>query len=104
MYSVKHTSYSGLSGIPEVFEDRERARTECAHRLRRLRKRYPVVTLTPGETWEVREPEGCAMVPDACGVLHLRHITFECAECGGEHETRDEAADCCTPDDYCEEE
>ena len=46
------------------------------------------------------------MVPDACGTLCLTHVTFECRECGHQHETREDAAQCCTnvdADDYCEE-
>lgn len=105
MYSVKHVSYCGMVGIPEVHEARSDARTECAHRLRRLRKRFPVVTLTPGAKWEIQEPEGAVAIPDACGTLVLRHVTFECRECGHGCETRDNALACCADDgsNYCEE-
>lgn len=103
MYSVKHISYCGMVDIPEVIEDRETARTECAHRLRRLRKRFPVVTLESGKAWEIQEPEGAVGVPDACGTLVLKHVTFECLECGCEYETRDDALTCCDCSNYCEE-
>lgn len=106
MYSVRQHSYTGLSGIPEVFDSHTRARDEIAHRITRARGRgFPVVTLSKGATWEIMEPDGAAGVPDACGTLHLNHITYECRECGHQCETRDAAIACCRDDadNYCAE-
>jgi hypothetical protein len=105
MYSVRHVSYCGMAGVPEVADDLRAARDECARRLRAFRKRFPVATITRGMEWEIQEPEGCKMVPDACGTLAIRHVTFECRECGSQCETRDVALECCAPTlHFCEEE
>lgn len=102
MYSLKHVSYCGMVGIPECFETRAEVRGAAARRLARYRKRFPVTTLESGLEWEIQEPADCSMVPDACGVLRITHTTFECRECGCEHETRSDARECCT-NIYCEE-
>jgi hypothetical protein len=85
-----------MSGIRETFTDNAEARQDIARRLRSARQRYDVTTLTPGEEWEILEPEDSQMVPDACGTLTLRRQTFECRECGSKHDTKEEAYACCT--------
>jgi len=98
MYQVRHFGYCGMGDVPAAHEERESARRHAAARLRRYRRRFPVVILQRGKAWEICEPEGCTMVPDACGTLRLTHITHECRECGFEHETREEAYHCCEID------
>jgi hypothetical protein len=79
------------------------ARTAAARLIRRRRRQgFPVVILERGREWEVMEPEGCAMVPDACGVLYISRETFGCRECGCDYDTRDDAAQCCAVDDWRE--
>lgn len=106
MYQVIRFPYCGLSIPVRNFETAADAREHVAGFLRRMRGRYPVQTLARGARWEVCEPDGAAMVPDACGTLRLEHVTFECRECGSQHETRDDAAECCAyiPEDDCNEE
>lgn len=105
MYTVRHHSYTGLCGIPEAFETHAKARAEVASRLRRYRKRFPVVMLNRGASWEIQEHENAVGVPDACGTLVLRRITFECAECGSQCDTRSIAFECCNPTEiFCEDE
>jgi len=95
MFQVNHFAYCGMADIPATHEDRRDARRHAAQRLKRYRRRFPVVTLERGKAWEIQEPADCTMVPDACGTLRLTHITFECRECGHEHETREESIHCC---------
>jgi hypothetical protein len=103
MYQVQHYAYCGMSGIPQTFDTLTDARIYIAGRLRRYRRRYPVVTLEAGSAWEVCEPEDCAMVPDACGTLSLRHVTHDCRECGRACESADDALACCyVSDDWSE--
>ena len=95
MYRVQHHAYCGLSTVPVTFEDRQDARALAAEKIRRARRRFHVVTLERGAQWEILEPENCTLVPDACGTLAIHHTTFECRECGCDHETREHARDCC---------
>lgn len=99
MYRVQHHAYSGLSGIPALFDERREARDLAAEKIRRARRRFRVVTLKRGAQWEVQEPDDCTLVPDACGTIAIHHTTFECRECGCDHETREQAAQCCNGDD-----
>jgi hypothetical protein len=104
MYLVKHVSYCGMTGVPEAQESLRDARRECARRLRSYRRRFKVATLEPGAQWEILEPEDSAMVPDACGTLSIKRVTFECRECGSQCDTREIAYECCHPSEiYCEE-
>lgn len=97
MYHVKQFPFCGLSMLPRVLDDRAEARDYAAELLRRRRRQgFPVSILNVGQSWEVGEPEGAAMVPDQCGTIELVHQTFECTECDCEHETRDDARECCT--------
>lgn len=99
MYSVKHYAYTGCNNPPETFESETDARGYAARILRRRRSQgFPVTTLWSGRQWEILEPERCAIIPDACGVLEISHDTFECRECGSQHETRENAYLCC--EDY----
>ena len=95
MYKVNHYSYSGMHGVPACFDTEQEARTHVAARLRRYRKHFPLQVLSRGEEWEILEPEGVSMVPDACGTLGLVHVTWECRECGSECETQHDALHCC---------
>lgn len=96
MFTVQHVSHCGMSGLLRTYDERAEARQAAAKRLRAHRRAgYPVATLDRGMQWEILEPDGCAMVPDACGLLVLDHATFECPECGCAHETRDDARACC---------
>lgn len=105
MYTVRHHSYCGMRGVPEAFDTNAEARSHVARKLRTYRKRFPVVTLSPGTEWEIQEHENAVGVPDACGTLVLRHVTFECGECGSHCESREVAAQCCNPTEYyCSEE
>lgn len=71
-YSVTTQGYCGMS-IPhgEGFtykEAQERARA----RLTWFRLRVGGAIARLGRNrWELQEPEGCCMVPDACGVLEI---------------------------------
>jgi hypothetical protein len=80
--------YCGMP-IPIVEEgDMAECRSAVAQEVRRLRAQgFPVVTLEKGTEWEVQEPEDSCMVPDECGVLHLRPIkirVFDCWNCGAD--------------------
>ena len=88
MYHVQHHAYCGMSGIPDTFEDSTDARKAVARELRTYRRSFKIATLERGASWEILEPEDCAMVPDTCGTLSLVHQTFECPECGYACETR----------------
>lgn len=99
MYRVQMHSYCGLSNLPITFDESGDARDCAASKLRRARRRFRVVTLERGKQWEIQEPEDCAMVPDACGTLAIHHTTFECRECGSDHETREHAGQCCAFND-----
>jgi hypothetical protein len=95
MYQVEHISYCGMRGIPTCFDTEEEARQYAADFIRRYRRRYKLTTLQPGEKWEVLEPENTVLVPDACGVLSIEHVTYECFECGTHHDTKHDALHCC---------
>lgn len=78
--------YCGMP-IPIVDEgDMAECRSAVAQEVRRLRAEgFPVVTLEKGTEWEVQEPADCDMVPDSCGILHIRPIqirVFACFTCG----------------------
>lgn len=68
-YGGWHTCHEGLT----YFE----ARMEVAKRLRYLRKQgYPISVLSPGNYWEVEEPEdNQGLVPPACGRYEIRCTT-----------------------------
>jgi len=101
MYSLVMSSYCGMSRtIGNADTDGTDARRAAAALIRRRRRQgFPVTTLERGREWEVLEPADCAMVPDACGQLYIRHDTFDCRECGHACETRDDAARCCYMED-----
>jgi len=99
MYTLNHHAYCGMSGIEEEHEDKPDARKEAADRLRAYRQNFHITTLVRGAEWEIQEPEDSVMVPDECGVLALRHVTFECRECGSDCETKEAAAECCAESD-----
>jgi hypothetical protein len=96
--------YCGMP-IPIVEEgDKADCREEAARYIRNLRADgYPVVTVEPGQEWEVQEPDDCGMIPDECGMLLLRPVkvrVYECRVCGYdvmEGET-------CSCEEPCEEE
>jgi len=96
MYKVTFTSYCGMSNVPQSFDALEDARNYAAQRLSSLRRRFKIATLQRGKEWEVLEPENAIMVPDACGILYIQHCTWACRECGCEHETSEDAVQCCT--------
>lgn len=96
MYRVNHSSYCGMRDVPACFDEATDARQYAAQRLRRYRKHFQIATLETGKEWEILEPEdNAAMVPDACGILAIEHVTYECRECGGAHETQADALHCC---------
>lgn len=97
MYTLTHTAYCGMTSTYNTLSDRTDSRDGAARKIRQARRRgLTVTTLERGRQWEILEPEGAAMVPDACGVLTLHHTTWECRECGCAHETRGDADECCT--------
>lgn len=92
---VRHSAYCGMSDS-ETFESMSEARQDVARRIRRYRRQgFPVDVLEPGESWEIQEPENCMMVPDCCGTISIRRVTFECQECGCEYDDDDDAIACC---------
>jgi hypothetical protein len=104
MYHVSHNAYCGMQTLSRYVDDESEARQIVADRLSRLRRKYPVQTLTKGKTWEILEPADCVMVPDACGVISLEHITYACEECGSEHEESGGAFWCCKIDEDADNE
>lgn len=90
-----------MSGVPTCFDTDSEARDYVARKLRRARRGYRVTTLVLGKSWEVLEPYDCLMVPDACGTWDLERVTYECRECGSDHDTPHDALHCCA--DYSEE-
>ena len=104
MYIVKHVGYCGMQTFREAFEDKADARNYAAERLARFHRHFPVQTLGRGEGWEILEPDGCMMVPDSCGIMRLYRVGFACNECGFEHDTKQEAFECCAMlEDDCNE-
>ncbi len=100
MFKLRFSAYCGMSHNIVTTDERTVARCHAADALRRAREHgLKPTTLTRGEWWEICEPENCVMVPDECGQLYLRHETFECRECGSEHETADAARECCAFDE-----
>lgn len=90
-HRVTHYGYCGMAGVPSFAADLAEARECAARRLRYYRRAgYPVATLERGARWEIQEPDGVLMVPDACGTLELVDIRPTCRECGArfEPETR----------------
>jgi hypothetical protein len=103
-FKLTLNGYCGMP-IPIVDEgDKEDCRKAAARRIRALRADgYPVVTLEPGQAWEVQEPEDCVLIPAWCGVLRLAPLpirVFECWECGFDI-PEGESCNCQEP---CEEE
>jgi hypothetical protein len=103
-FLVSLMGYCGMR-IPIVDEgDKQECRSAVAKELRTLRAQgYPVQTQKKGESWEVCEPEDCAMVPDSCGILSLRPIklrVFECYICGCDIPE----GESCNCEEPCEEE
>ena len=96
MFTVQRYPYCGLSMPAHEFDNEPDARSYVAEMLTRLRRKFPVVVLTRGQEWEVCEPDGAAMVPDACGTITLEHVQpFECKECGCYHDTIEQSWECC---------
>lgn len=95
MYKIVFSAYCGTSSVIEETDDKEEARKIIAEFLLERRLDYPVVTLEKGRKWEVLAPEDCALVPDNCGILQLKHVTYECRECDSRYETQEEAYNCC---------
>lgn len=100
MYKVKFVGYCGMSHPEASHETEKEARADVAYRLKYARKGFEVVTLESGKSWEILEPTECTMVPDDSGVLYLKHITYACRECGSACETQEDAALCCAPDEW----
>lgn len=95
----------GYCGMPIPIVDEgtmEECRITAARIMRRLRTEgFPVVTLEKGAEWEVQEPEDSCMVPDDCGILHLRPLqirVFSCFDCGADV-PEGESCDC--HDQFC---
>ena len=102
MYRVNTHAYCGMPGVPACFDTAKEARAYVVRKLRRLRRDFHVTILERCASWEVLEPSDCALVPDACGIISLEHVTYECRECGFPHETPHYALHCCA--DYIVEE
>ena len=92
---VKHIGYCGMLDIRDSFDTLAEARSHAADLLRTYRQDYKVATIERGESWEILEPDDCAMVPDDCGILRITRITHECRECGSLYDSADDAAICC---------
>jgi hypothetical protein len=104
MYTLRQFPYCGLSMPADKFDEHGAARAAAAALLRRRRRAgYPVAVIMRGAEWEVREPDGAAMVPDACGTIALERVTFECQECGSYCDTADAARECCALAGDCQE-
>lgn len=99
MYTLRAFPYCGLSMPAETFSESLDARQAAADLIRRRRRQgFPVLTLARGASWEVCEPEGAAMVPDACGTIELSRVTFDCPECGTAYDDAEGRAECCAPE------
>lgn len=80
-------AYCGMS-IPLIErQDRmpvENARDRAARILRvRRNSGHYVSVLRKGESWEIAEPEDCALIPDTAGTLSL-DLVWRCDYCGRE--------------------
>src|SRR5688572_23661313 len=96
MYYLKQFPFCGLSMPREYCGDRADARYAAAQLLKRRRRQgFPVIILARGARWEILEPADAVMVPDQCGTVAIQRETFECRECGFDHDDRDSAAECC---------
>ena len=73
MPTLTMSAYCGMSYEVETGE-RPDVRREAALLIKRRRKEgFPVSVLEKGREWEIEEHEGCAMIPDTCGILALRY-------------------------------
>lgn len=80
-FSLHHGAFCGMQTEIESGESRADIRQTCAAKLREYRRDgYIVTTLTRGESWEIGEPDGCAMVPDDCGIMSIVDDTPEAQE------------------------
>lgn len=95
VHSLRFSAYNGMSYTAvEPTTEVEDVRREAAARLRRARKAGKIVTtLETGREWEMAF-DGSG-VGDGEGILSIKHILFECDECGHAHETKDDAHQCC---------
>ena len=97
MYLVNFHSYCGMSNRIATCEDETEARLEAlAIILARRLDGYTVTTLQRGAEWEVLEPDDSIMVPDDCGILHIKHVTYQCRECGQHWEDKESERYCCS--------
>lgn len=100
MYRLKFSAYCGMETLNlDPMHDEPEVRAAAVEHIKEQRKKGMVVTLLEsGKEWEIQAPEeqGRAMVGDDEGILHIEHITYECRECGTQHETKDEQAYCCS--------
>ena len=104
MYAIRFVAYTGCSPLRDVYDGGEAARDVAAERIRNARTQGIKVTiLTRGAKWEFLEDDAAVMIGDDKGVLYLEHYTFECDECGHEHETAEDARECCQQDDWADD-
>jgi len=72
VYKIVTNSYCGMTFTHGEYSEPSDADEALICVIERRRYRgYEVVALGDG-TWEVLEPKGCAMVPDACGILSIK--------------------------------
>ena len=69
-YTVVHSKWCGYVER-ERFEGLDDARQYVADRLRKLRRWYDVVTLSPGEEWECVDPDDAVTAGEDGGVIRL---------------------------------
>lgn len=99
-YRLHFAAHSGCSPLPDTFDDQADARAAAARMLRRRRRQgFIIATQTPGEEWEVIEPDDAAMVSDLSGLLWIEAVAFECEECGTIHDDHGAAFWCCLHSD-----
>jgi len=80
-YTLTLHGYCGMP-IPIEEGDRETVRQKAAAWLRSLRRDgFPIALLEKGKEWEVQEPDDCVMVPDCCGILHIRQKPVRMVTC-----------------------
>ena len=73
VYNVSFKAYHNRNPLAlEESLNRTDARKYVARQLQYYRfKGYPIITLEPGQLWEIGEPEDAIMVPDYCGLLMI---------------------------------
>jgi hypothetical protein len=105
MYTVKFSAYCGMSSTVDdpvetpqearqIMADYIRRKREHGHYVSRAATRRPTAEGIPVFEIETESNRSGTFVTDDDGLLFVQHHTFECRECGYEHETEEARQQC----------